>query len=160
RSQQKQRRELQRISHRTIELQRLKFEELLKEQELKERQELEQQRASRRQSTSSIYSFNTLNRRQQRKIERKAALTILRALLWNRDYHASRPAFELMRQQRNVVQELIESEKNYVSKMEALLLTTTSKAKQRQEDKSQSKSNQGHFYKHRINPQIPQNLLP
>ncbi|KAA6384633.1 MAG: hypothetical protein EZS28_019840, partial [Streblomastix strix] len=65
-----------------------------------------------------IFIFWALNIRQQKKIERKAALTILRALLWNRDYHASRPAFELMRQQRNVVQELIESEKNYVSKME------------------------------------------
>ncbi|KAA6363759.1 MAG: hypothetical protein EZS28_040714, partial [Streblomastix strix] len=60
-----------------------------------------------------------LNRKLQKKIENKAGLTILRALLWNRDYHASRPAFELMRQQRNVVQEIVESEKNYVSKMEA-----------------------------------------
>ncbi|KAA6371319.1 MAG: hypothetical protein EZS28_033154 [Streblomastix strix] len=118
-SKQKQKRkEIERISHQTIELQRLKFQELLKEQELKEQQELESQRASRRQSIQSISSFRALNRRQQKKIENKAALTILRALLWNRDYHASRPAFELMRQQRNVVQELIESEKNYVSKME------------------------------------------
>ncbi|KAA6373471.1 MAG: hypothetical protein EZS28_031002, partial [Streblomastix strix] len=117
--QRQKRKEIQRISHRTIELQRLKFQELLKEQQLKEQQELEQQRASRRQSIQSISRYRALNRKQQRKIENKAGLTILRALLWNRDYHASRPAFELMRQQRNVVQELIDSEKNYVSKMEA-----------------------------------------
>ncbi|KAA6375926.1 MAG: hypothetical protein EZS28_028547, partial [Streblomastix strix] len=116
--QKQKRKEIERISHQTIELQRLKFQELLKEQELKEQQELESQRASRRQSIQSISSFRALNRRQQKKIERKAALTILRAHLWNRDYHAARPAFELMRQQRNVVQELIESKKNYVSKME------------------------------------------
>ncbi|KAA6370938.1 MAG: hypothetical protein EZS28_033535, partial [Streblomastix strix] len=66
----------------------------------------------------TIFVFFSLNRKQQRKIENKAGLTILRALLWNRDYHASRPAFELMRQQRNVVQELIDSEKNYISKLE------------------------------------------
>ncbi|KAA6388917.1 MAG: hypothetical protein EZS28_015556, partial [Streblomastix strix] len=114
---------IRRITHQTIEFQRLKFQKQLQEQELKERyrQELQrafQQQRQQRQLIQTISPRKKLTRRQQRQIEKKAGLTILRALLWNRDYHASRPAFELMRQQRNVVQELIDSEKNYVSKLE------------------------------------------
>ncbi|KAA6377585.1 MAG: hypothetical protein EZS28_026888 [Streblomastix strix] len=113
------RKEMERMFHRLIELQRLQFQQLLKEQQLKEIQKLEQQLASRGQSIQSISKFGALNRSPQRMDEKKAGLIILRALLWNRDYHASRPAFKLMRQQRNVVHELIETEKNYVSKLEA-----------------------------------------
>ncbi|KAA6385478.1 MAG: hypothetical protein EZS28_018995, partial [Streblomastix strix] len=119
-NEQKHRREeMERIAHRSIEIQRLQFQQVLKKQQLREKQKLQQQLASRRQSTQSISKHRTLRRRTQKMDEKEAGLIILRALLWNRDYHAARPAFVLMRQQRNVVHELIETEKNYVSKLEA-----------------------------------------
>ncbi|KAA6384884.1 MAG: hypothetical protein EZS28_019591 [Streblomastix strix] len=116
------RKEMQRVSRRNIQIQRRKFQKLLQEQELKAKQELEAYRAQQQQqSIQSIQPRKKLTKKQQRNLEKKAGLTILRALLWNRDYHAQRPAFELMRLQRNVIQELIDSEKNYVSKMEACI---------------------------------------
>ncbi|KAA6361232.1 MAG: hypothetical protein EZS28_043241, partial [Streblomastix strix] len=52
------------------------------------------------------------------KKEKQAARVILRVLLWNRDYRVAKPVFEMMRQQKNVVRELIETEKNYVQRLE------------------------------------------
>jgi bisphosphoglycerate-dependent phosphoglycerate mutase len=52
------------------------------------------------------------------KKEKKAARTILRVLLWNRDYRVARPVFDMMHMQKNIVRELVETEKNYVSRLE------------------------------------------
>ncbi|KAA6355357.1 MAG: hypothetical protein EZS28_049116 [Streblomastix strix] len=50
--------------------------------------------------------------------ERNAALRILRVLRYYRQYHLTRPIFKMMRQQKYLVLELVETEKNYVQRLE------------------------------------------